>query len=224
MEQLAGEKLLIRWRNGLKEEIKLPDEQVTSVYRIVQESLFNVLKHSQADQVVVTARKDDACLELTIEDDGIGISNDGKGQAGLHYGFLNMKERATMIGADLNIASEPGKGTTALKWKQKIFQTHRQTMKRNRMNDLNIRNFKYMDVDDFIRISKLSFAGEWTAEGLTPEDFERETRRIFQWKMIPYRLLTALIGIKWEGFVAEKDGKVVGGGMSLVAINGCLPG
>ena len=83
------------------------------------------------------------------------------------------------------------------------------------MNDLNIRNFKYMDVDDFIRISKLSFAGEWTAEGLTPEDFERETRRIFQWKMIPYRLLTALMGIKWEGFVAEKDGKVVGGGMYI---------
>ena len=72
-----------------------------------------------------------------------------------------------------------------------------------------------MDVDDFIRISKLSFAGEWTAEGLTPDDFERETRRIFQWKMIPYRLLTALMGIKWEGFVAEKDGKVVGGGMYI---------
>ncbi len=83
------------------------------------------------------------------------------------------------------------------------------------MNNLKIRNFTYTDVDDFIRISKLSFAGEWTAEGLTPEDFERETRRIFQWKMIPYRLLTALMGIKWEGFVAEKDGKVVGGGMYI---------
>ncbi len=112
MEHLAGDTLLILWRNNLKEGIKLPDEQVTSVYRIVQESLFNVLKHSQADQVIVTARKDDGFLELTIEDDGIGISNDGQGQAGLHYGFLNMKERATMIGADLNIASEPGKGTT----------------------------------------------------------------------------------------------------------------
>ncbi|MDD5367587.1 MAG: GNAT family N-acetyltransferase [Anaerolineaceae bacterium] len=81
------------------------------------------------------------------------------------------------------------------------------------MNDLKIRNFKYSDVDDFIRISKLSFAEETLASGITPEDFEQETRRIFRWKMIPYRLLTALIGIKWEGFVAEKDGKVVGGGM-----------
>ncbi|PWB50545.1 MAG: hypothetical protein C3F13_16465 [Anaerolineales bacterium] len=83
------------------------------------------------------------------------------------------------------------------------------------MNDLKIRNFNYTDVDDFIRISKLSFAGEWIAGGLTPEDFERETRRIFRWKMIPYRMLTTLMGIKWEGFVAEKDGKVVGGGMYI---------
>ncbi len=57
MGQLAGDNLLILWRNCLKEEIKLPDEQATSVYRIVQESLFNVLKHSQADQVIVTAQK-----------------------------------------------------------------------------------------------------------------------------------------------------------------------
>ncbi|PWB50546.1 MAG: hypothetical protein C3F13_16470 [Anaerolineales bacterium] len=112
MEQLAGDNLLILWRNGLKEEFKLPDEQATAIYRIVQESLFNVLKHSRADQVTVTARQDDGFLELTIEDDGIGISNDGQGQVGSHYGFLDMKERATMIGADLNIATELGKGTT----------------------------------------------------------------------------------------------------------------
>ncbi|MDD5367588.1 MAG: ATP-binding protein [Anaerolineaceae bacterium] len=113
MKKIAGEDLLIHWRNSLKEEIKLPDEQATSVYRIVQESLFNVLKHSQADQVIVSARKDDGILELTIEDDGIGLSSDGQGQVdGVHFGFLNMKERATMIGAKLNITSEPGNGTT----------------------------------------------------------------------------------------------------------------
>jgi hypothetical protein len=75
------------------------------------------------------------------------------------------------------------------------------------MIDLKIRNFNYTDVDDFIRISKLSFAEETLAQGITPEDFEQETRRIFQWKMMPYRLLTALMGIKWEGFVLRKMGK-----------------
>ena len=83
------------------------------------------------------------------------------------------------------------------------------------MNDLTIRKFKYTDVDDFIRLSKLSFAEEALANGITPEDFEQETRRIFRWKMVPYRLLAALMGVKWEGFVAENDGKVVGGGMYI---------
>jgi len=83
------------------------------------------------------------------------------------------------------------------------------------MNDLPIRKFKYTDVEDFIRISKVSFAEETLAEGITPEDFEQETRKIFRWKMLPFRLLTALMGVKWEGFVAEVDGKAVGGGMYI---------
>jgi len=112
MEKIAGDHLLIQWRNCLEEEIKLPDEQATSVYRIVQEALFNALKHSQADQVIVTARDDDGCLGISIEDDGIGITYDSQGQDGTHYGLINMKERATMIGADLNITSVPGRGTT----------------------------------------------------------------------------------------------------------------
>ena len=112
MRQLADDEIVILWHNCLEEEIELSDEKATSIYRIVQESLFNVLKHSQADQVIVTARKDDGFLELTIEDDGIGMSAKSEAQIGYHYGFLSMKERATMIGADLNIASEPGKGTS----------------------------------------------------------------------------------------------------------------
>jgi ribosomal protein S18 acetylase RimI-like enzyme len=83
------------------------------------------------------------------------------------------------------------------------------------MKNVVIRKFEHTDVDDFIRLSKSSFAEESIAAGITPEDFENETRRIFRWKMIPYKLLTALMGVKWEGFVAETDGKVVGGGMYI---------
>jgi ribosomal protein S18 acetylase RimI-like enzyme len=81
------------------------------------------------------------------------------------------------------------------------------------METITIRKFDHTDVDDFIRLSKISFAEEAKASGLTPEDFEQETRRIFRWHMIPYRMLTSLMGIEWEGFVAEIGGKVVGGGM-----------
>jgi ribosomal protein S18 acetylase RimI-like enzyme len=83
------------------------------------------------------------------------------------------------------------------------------------MEGVIIRKFKHRDVDDFIRLSQSSFAEESIAAGLTPQDFEQETRRIFRWKMIPYRVLTALMGIKWEGFVAERGGKVIGGSMYM---------
>jgi signal transduction histidine kinase len=46
MRQLADDEIAILWHNCLEEEIALSDEKATSIYRIVQESLFNVLKHS----------------------------------------------------------------------------------------------------------------------------------------------------------------------------------
>jgi signal transduction histidine kinase len=111
MEQLADDNLVILWHNYLKDEIMLSDEKATSIYRIVQESLSNVLKHARADMAVVTAKKDDGFLEIQIEDNGIGISSKDQAQMGHHYGLLGMQERATMIGAEMSIASEPGMGT-----------------------------------------------------------------------------------------------------------------
>ncbi len=70
-------------------------------------------------------------------------------------------------------------------------------------------------MDAFIRLANSSFAEESIAAGITPEEFAIETRRIFRWKMLPYKLLTALMGIQWEAFVAEIDSKVVGGGMYI---------
>ena len=112
MEQLAEDDTVILWHNHLDEEVRLTDEQATSIYRIVQESLSNVLKHAQAEQAVVSARKDNGFLEIQIEDDGIGMASKSQVQMGHHYGLLGMKERATMIGAEMSIASEPGNGTT----------------------------------------------------------------------------------------------------------------
>jgi signal transduction histidine kinase len=109
---LAADDIVILWHNGLDSEIVLTDEKATSIYRIVQESLVNVLKHAHADQVIVTARRDNDVLVLQIEDDGIGISKESLTQIGYHYGLLGMIERATMIGATLSIVTEPGKGCT----------------------------------------------------------------------------------------------------------------
>ncbi len=79
--------------------------------------------------------------------------------------------------------------------------------------DFTIRKFTHHDVEDFIHMATSAFADEWLADGMTPEGFARQTRQIFRWKMIPYKLLTALVGIQWEAFVAEVNGRAVAGGM-----------
>ncbi len=114
MQDIAADDTAILWRNKLSGDLKLTDEQATSIYRIVQESLTNALKHSQADHVTVTAQRDDGILEVRIEDNGIGMSEQGGLWGGVHYGLLGMKERAAMIGAEMSIVASPGSGTAIL--------------------------------------------------------------------------------------------------------------
>jgi len=83
MEQLADDEIVFLWHNYMEEEIILSDEKATSIYRIIQESLFNVLKHSQADQVVVTVRKVNNLLEFQVEDNGVGLVRKSDGAPGI---------------------------------------------------------------------------------------------------------------------------------------------
>ena len=112
MKQLADDNIVILWHDYLDDEIVLSDEKATSIYRIVQESLSNILKHAQADKIIVSIKKERDILEIQIEDNGIGISSKSLSQSGHHYGLIGMRERAKMIDADLSITSEPGIGTT----------------------------------------------------------------------------------------------------------------
>lgn len=81
------------------------------------------------------------------------------------------------------------------------------------MTDFKIRKFTHQDTESFIRLATSAFAEEWIADGMTPDSFARQTRQIFRWRMIPYKLVTMLMGIQWEAFVAEVNGHAVGGAM-----------
>ncbi len=83
-------------------------EASINIYRIAQESLSNVIKHSGASFAAVRLRNENGKLALTIEDDGRGFT-EGSNSQGL--GLIGMHERAQMIGADLTIVSRPGEGT-----------------------------------------------------------------------------------------------------------------
>jgi PAS domain S-box-containing protein len=92
---------------------RLPSETETALYRIAQEALTNVAKHSQAKNVeVILERRADHVL-LIVEDDGVGFDAGGApGAAGQGFGLLGMQERAALIGATLQIESSAGSGTT----------------------------------------------------------------------------------------------------------------
>ncbi len=89
-------------------EKRLPPEVQISLYRIAQEALNNVVKHSKATQVAVTLRLDGR-VRLSIADDGCGF--DPSTVSPDHLGLKIMRERAEAISARITIHSEPSEGT-----------------------------------------------------------------------------------------------------------------
>ena len=92
----------------LKEHNLKPDE-LLAIFRIIQEALTNIVRHSEAKSVNISVLIDGRGFEISIQDDGKGFDV----STGLehHYGIINMKERARLIGAELRIESSPGSGT-----------------------------------------------------------------------------------------------------------------
>jgi signal transduction histidine kinase len=89
---------------------RLTPEIETALYRIVQESLTNIVKHAQAHSVsIVLGRKSDT-VSVIVEDDGVGFDPDRPREGGL--GLIGMRERVSLIGGRLTIESRPGAGTT----------------------------------------------------------------------------------------------------------------
>lgn len=96
----------------VKAKIELAEERGGDedriVYRLVQESLTNVLKHANASHVEVGAAEAEGGIEIVIRDDGDGFDAavDAAGR-----GLTGMRERIELLGGELEVRSEPGKGT-----------------------------------------------------------------------------------------------------------------
>jgi two-component system nitrate/nitrite sensor histidine kinase NarX len=93
-------------------EVILSTAQEIQVFRIIQEALANIRKHSDAHTARVLLRNEghDAYL-LLIEDDGLGMTTATPSQRGEHIGLAIMRERAERLGGTLSIESESGDGT-----------------------------------------------------------------------------------------------------------------
>ena len=94
------------------DDSRLPGELASTVFRIIQESLTNVMRHASAGRVEVELSISAPQLVLRVRDDGVGFAVDRKSAGRSGVGLLGMRERALALGANLHIHSRPGHGTT----------------------------------------------------------------------------------------------------------------
>lgn len=98
----------IRFRNiGL--EVRLPSKLEIALFRLIQESVQNALKHSNASEIVVKLEIGKEKVLAVIKDNGQGF--DIHKRKSNSFGILGMKERMELLEGELNIDSKPGKGT-----------------------------------------------------------------------------------------------------------------
>jgi signal transduction histidine kinase len=97
---------------------RLDPELESTIYRIVQEALTNVSRHAQATKAVVSISERDGVLQASVTDDGQGLPDAGRlgprgdGLEG-GFGMSGMRERAELVGGELEFVPASGQGTTA---------------------------------------------------------------------------------------------------------------
>jgi signal transduction histidine kinase/ligand-binding sensor domain-containing protein len=92
----------------------LPKEMEINLYRVVQEGINNVIKHSSATRAEVSVTRSTTQMLVTIVDNGKGFDPDGpmRPQPRGGFGLKGIGERARMLGGELTVQSESGQGTT----------------------------------------------------------------------------------------------------------------
>jgi len=97
----------------MQDEISIDEEKSTAIFRIFQEALTNVMRHSSATKVNISIQKKEKNLILKIKDNGKGIKPEQiKDPRSL--GLIGMKERAMIFGGEVTIEGMPGSGTEVI--------------------------------------------------------------------------------------------------------------
>ena len=91
-------------------DARLPPEIETTLYRVVQEALSNVVKHAAADHVSIVIAQRGSSVAATVDDDGQGFDEGNVRSDAL--GLTGMRERLALVGGTLEVESAPGSGTT----------------------------------------------------------------------------------------------------------------
>lgn len=100
----------------------LPEEIAVTLYRVVQEAISNILKHSQATDVTINLKYIQNWIILSISDNGVGIQST-QNKTGI--GLIGIRERVGYLGGELQINTSPGKGTfirAAIPWNGPVIE------------------------------------------------------------------------------------------------------
>ena len=89
----------------------LQKREAVALYRVAQEALSNVVKHSQAQRAQVELHCDEKNIYMEIRDDGIGFDMQKERSPGSGIGLFGLGERVQLLGGKLAIKSFPGQGT-----------------------------------------------------------------------------------------------------------------
>jgi two-component system, NarL family, sensor histidine kinase UhpB len=103
-----GEHARVKVERRLEPALPLPQDEELVNYRVAQEALTNVARHAGATRVELQLQQNPARTVLAVRDDGRGLSPGALPSA---HGIRGMRERAMLIGAQLDIESKPGRGT-----------------------------------------------------------------------------------------------------------------
>jgi PAS domain S-box-containing protein len=94
----------------MEEDVTLDDDRATALFRILQESLNNVIRHAQATRVRVDVFADKDRIVMTIADNGIGLYPECRRKAN-SFGLVGIQERINALGGELEIDTDRQKGT-----------------------------------------------------------------------------------------------------------------
>ena len=109
---------------GIRVELDFPDELpslpqplTTTLFRVTQEGVNNIVRHSQAKKVRISLGAQENEVYLRIQDDGQGFNPTQIGNESIdthHWGLIGIQERIELVGGSMSIISEPEQGTTLM--------------------------------------------------------------------------------------------------------------
>ncbi|MBN1178306.1 MAG: sensor histidine kinase [Anaerolineae bacterium] len=105
-------------RAGVRLDLSLPEAPLAldagvehAIYRVAQEALANAAHHANAQTLALRLAVDHTGVSLRVQDDGLGFTQ-AQAEAAGHFGLPGMRERAQLVGGELSVDSQPGRGTT----------------------------------------------------------------------------------------------------------------